>query len=159
MLWALPGPNALSDTVTEADTMPAEMPTEIIQECLETYCQSFSNQPCLLFSNIDLQEWASSKRPPDIVAYPMLALVLRTSKHPWLGEEPRKRRITDDMSRRAWGLLTSAYSAFNFDEAYYQGLCILSQADFAGKIAVKYASNNRADRPSQPAMFREHRFR
>lgn len=109
------------------------MPAEVIEDCLETYRLSFSNQPCLLFSGIELQDWEPPRRPPDIVLYPLLALVLRISRHPWLGDESRKQRIIRDMSQRAWWLLSSAYSSLTFDEAYYQGLCILGQADFACK--------------------------
>ena len=115
-----------------ASIEPDAIPADIIEECLETYCQAFSNQPCLLFSDIELQEWEPRRQLPGLVHYPMLALILRTSKHPWLGDNSRKQGIIDDMSHRAWELLTSTYASFHFDEAYYQGLCIMAQADFTG---------------------------
>lgn len=127
-----PAPSG-SDALPCISVDPNEIPADVMEECLETYRQSFSNQPCLLFSDFELQEWAPHRRPPDLVLYPMLALVLRTSKHPWLGDDSRKQHIIEGMSQRAWGLLASAYSSFHFEEPYYQGLCILGQADFAGK--------------------------
>lgn len=36
------------------------------------------------------------------------------------------------LSESAWYHLVEAYSSFSFDEAYFQGLCLMVQLDFAG---------------------------
>ncbi|EXJ88753.1 hypothetical protein A1O3_01817 [Capronia epimyces CBS 606.96] len=39
--------------------------------------------------------------------------------------------ILDALAEAAWDLLASAYSRFEFDLAYFRGLCLLAQVDFA----------------------------
>ena len=83
---------------------------------MKHYYEHFSHQPYPLFSRPELQPWATSDRPPDIVLWPMLALSLRimTDPGPSVDDE-----VLQVLYEHAWRKLVDAYSAFSFDESYY----------------------------------------
>ena len=69
----------------------------------------------------------------EVVLYPMLALSLRTSV-----DFPIKGGATTDidldaLADTAWSLLSTRYAAFDIDEDFFEGLCLLAQVHFASK--------------------------
>ncbi|KAH6644385.1 hypothetical protein C7974DRAFT_408068 [Boeremia exigua] len=54
----------------------------------------------------------------------MLALTLRRSSH-------ASAVSTDNLSQRSWDMLVDAYRRYEFDESYFQALCLLAQVDHA----------------------------
>ncbi|KAI8933128.1 hypothetical protein NX059_009769 [Plenodomus lindquistii] len=59
----------------------------------------------------------------------MLALSLRSSTHPFFGNKTERRALVDKMTQLSWQCLANAYCAFDIDDAYFQGLCLLVQVD------------------------------
>lgn len=72
-----------------------------------------------------------TKRPPEILLYPMLAVSLRTSKHPWLRDKNHLHQVVAQLADRGWDLLVKAYASFDINESYFQALCVMAQRDFA----------------------------
>ncbi len=69
------------------------------------------------------------------VLYPMLAVSLRTCRHPFLRDKKTMVETLDILAAAAWDLLATAYARFEFDLSYFQGLCLLAQVDFASKCS------------------------
>ncbi|KAH8747631.1 hypothetical protein F5883DRAFT_721256, partial [Diaporthe sp. PMI_573] len=106
------------------------LPTSVITEGFEVYRQRFTNNPCPLFGQLDIQPWSTSKQLPTILLCPLLAISLRISPLSWYRDEKERLEVSAWLSQRAWTLLVESYSLFQFDETYLQALCVMAQYDF-----------------------------
>lgn len=98
------------------------------------YFENFHNQPYPLLSRLSsCIPQSVAELPPPIVRYPMLALSLRTSSHPFVESRELQQKLVRNLSEAAWQLLTQAYSKMDIGISYFQGLCLLAQVDFAGE--------------------------
>ena len=70
---------------------------------------------------------------PLVVLYPLLALTLPTFHHTLAENKEQLERVLQFFVGSAWQLLTEAITKFEFDISFFQGLCLLSQVDFACK--------------------------
>lgn len=109
------------------------LPTSVITEGFEVYRQRFTNKPCPLFGQLDIQPWSTTKQLPTILLCPLLAISLRISPLSWYRDEKERLEVSAWLSQRAWTLLVEAYSLFQFDETYLQALCVMAQYDFFGR--------------------------
>ena len=112
------------------DLSTSNIPSEIMSDGIRLYFKHHCNQPCPLFDHLRLQEPSSQQYPP-VVWNAMLALSLRHSNHPLLSPINKRRGFLKMISRRAWDLLAEAYHHFEFDDCYFQALCLFAQVDYA----------------------------
>ncbi|KAK2594973.1 hypothetical protein QQS21_007331 [Conoideocrella luteorostrata] len=114
-----------------------QLPNDVRMQGIALYFEHFHNLPYPLMARMSKCPPRSvDEFPPAIVWYPMLALTLRTAKHPFLellgpGGERQRDFILSDLSEAAWRLVTQAYASMDVDVHYFQGLCLLAQVDFA----------------------------
>lgn len=91
------------------------------------YFTNHCNQPYPLLDHLKKEPLANQYAP--IVLNAMLALTLRRSGQEDLALLGGAVQISDLLARRCWELLVDAYSRFEFDESYFQALCLLAQVD------------------------------
>ncbi|PVH91968.1 hypothetical protein DM02DRAFT_307554 [Periconia macrospinosa] len=64
-----------------------------------------------------------------MILYAMLALSLRSSRHPFFKNELERTNCTDKLTKLSWGLIANAYCNFDIDDVYFQALCLQAQVD------------------------------
>ncbi|EMD87300.1 hypothetical protein COCC4DRAFT_70770 [Bipolaris maydis ATCC 48331] len=109
------------------DTQPP-FSKAILSEGIKLFFSEYYNQPCPLLSELYTFNPETDDPPPSIILYPMLALSMRSS-HTYLNEGVSKWELLDRFTRSSWDLFAEAYSAFDFNDEYLLGLCILVQVD------------------------------
>lgn len=110
-----------------------DLPEDAVSDGILLYFKHHCNQPCPLFDHLS-QEPLSCQYPP-IVLTAMLALSLRHSSHTHLMSTEQGYPSAEALSQRSWTLLVDAYRRFDFDESYFQALCLLAQVDYAEGIS------------------------
>lgn len=118
-------------TLLYRDSQDCRLPHNVVDAGIRWYWEAFVNQPCPHFANAHAQVDLSVGKIPDIVLYPTLATSLRAFEHSYFGSKDERLHAARRLSEQAWSLLIQAYSLFNFDEAFFEGLCALARYDFA----------------------------
>jgi len=113
-----------------------QLPAEVVFEGYELYFSNYCNQPCPILAHTSATELQNDVALPPIVMLPMLALSLRSSNHSFFRNKAERRDWVGKLAHSAWDLLAKAYCAFDIDDAYFQGLCLLVQVDLGGKLAT-----------------------
>ena len=114
------------------------LPQDVVAEGLDTYLQLFTNLPCPLLSTLlqKLQPRTMDDEPPRIVLKPILAIAFRAAPHAFFQSTGHRLMASTKLSEQAWELLVRAYSLSQFDEPYFEGLCVLALYDFASEPAI-----------------------
>ncbi|KAF2123428.1 hypothetical protein P153DRAFT_361995 [Dothidotthia symphoricarpi CBS 119687] len=106
-----------------------QLPEAVISEGIELYFANHCNQPCPILAYSGLLEPKPGDLLPPIILYPMLALSLRSCGHSFFSDKTEIRDCLTKLTQLSWELLCKAYCAFDIDDAYFQGLCLLAQVD------------------------------
>ena len=128
-----------------------EIPDEIKEEGILLYFQHFHNQPYPLLMGTSDNPQASVVEYPKLVLFPLLAVSLRTSQHPFFRSKDAIAEMCGMLSEAAWNLLAARYSKFDFDLDYFQALCLLAQVDFASKCQSNLSTLPCAETSPKPA--------
>lgn len=103
----------------------------MIAEAKTLYFERFPYQPYPLLL-------PSLRDPPDdsaplplTIVLPMTALSIRLSNK---YDKKRQLELQEEAREMAWRHICQHYVNFEFDETFFEGLCLLAQADFAGTI-------------------------
>ncbi|KAH7346096.1 hypothetical protein BKA66DRAFT_602766 [Pyrenochaeta sp. MPI-SDFR-AT-0127] len=118
---------AESNSVTTPNCL--QLHQAVISEGIALYFSNYCNQPCPILSQFNSFDLSTENPLPAIILYPLLALSLRSSRSTSLGGRQRKRELVETITQHSWNLLTKAYCAFDLDDTYLQGLCLLAQVD------------------------------
>ncbi|KAM0716422.1 hypothetical protein Q7P37_007867 [Cladosporium fusiforme] len=114
---------------TTTDNIDLSILESTAKDGVSLYFERFQHQPCPLLSH--LKGDGARKVPPDIVLYPMVALVSMTSKHRLSSDMEQLSCLSQRLAERSWSLLSEAYAECRTDESYLEGLCLMAQRDFA----------------------------
>lgn len=109
-------------------------PEDLAAEGVKLYMDLFQCQPHPLLSYIRQIPGVASAIPTDMVLYPMLALCLQVSGISEFGSYQNSAEFRSKLATKAWRLLSDAYTSSNFDDDYFEGLCLMASRDFAGKV-------------------------
>lgn len=72
-----------------------------------------------------------------MVLYAMLALSLRSSRHPFFETKGERMRSIANLTQLSWNLITRAYCNFEIDDVYFEALCLQVQVDMGGEFFRK----------------------
>lgn len=106
------------------------LPMDVVMNVVESYFRNF-HQPYRLFSQDEPLEKVAAI-PPEII-FPMLALTIRVSGHEFFAGPSVRANWTETFTSKAWDLLSDMYKAERLGLSFLQGICLLAQADFAGR--------------------------
>ncbi|KAH6644655.1 hypothetical protein C7974DRAFT_25537 [Boeremia exigua] len=107
----------------------AQLPDTVIAEGIALYFSNFCNQPCPILANSQSLEPGESDPIAPMILYAMLALSLRSSRHPFFKDTSVRTRCIANLTQLAWNLITMAYCEFEIDDVYFQALCLQAQVD------------------------------
>ncbi|KAF7676700.1 hypothetical protein GT037_004912 [Alternaria burnsii] len=107
----------------------AQLPDSVISEGIALYFSEFCNQPCPILASSQTLESSEDDLLPPMILYAMLALSLRSSRHPFLSNRSERMRCIARMTKLSWNLIAKAYCDFAIDDVYFQALCLQVQVD------------------------------
>lgn len=119
----VPKPTPREQVLFELSAM--NLPPNLVSEGVLLYFRNHCNQPCPLFNY--LSQEPLSHQYPSIVLNAMLALALRRSS----ASEGDPSLLSERLAQRSWDMLADTYRRFDFDESYFQAVCLLAQVDYA----------------------------
>lgn len=127
---AVPNPSSRqeSGTLSGAETLPPA----VVQDGIMTYFKCFHGQPYSLLCQKSLIGAHQPLSP--IVLDPMLALSIRCSTHPFWVDREKSKSWIQSLTGKSWNDLLHMYGEGHTGLHYLQGLCLLAQVDFAGKL-------------------------
>ncbi|KAH8629534.1 Regulatory protein CAT8 [Alternaria alternata] len=107
----------------------AQLPDSVISEGIALYFSEFCNQPCPILASSQTLGSSEDDLLPPMILYAMLALSLRSSRHPFLSNRFERMRCIARMTKLSWNLTAKAYCDFAIDDVYFQALCLQVQVD------------------------------
>jgi hypothetical protein len=114
-----------------------------VEDGVATYFKCFHAQPFSLMCQQD------SRTAPDsmslVVLNSMLSLSIRCSSHPFWADRSTLNRWIDGLTEKSWRELLRMYGESNTNLEYLQGLCLLSQVDFAGSCTTTALLSKKAN--------------
>ncbi|EUC39909.1 hypothetical protein COCMIDRAFT_41667 [Bipolaris oryzae ATCC 44560] len=107
----------------------AHLPDVVIAEGIALYFSNFCNQPCPILAYAKSLESGEDGQLQPIILYAMLALSLRSSRHPFFRDQLERTHCTDKLTKLSWGLIAKAYCNGEIDDVYFEALCLQAQVD------------------------------